>query len=85
VLVYVGVKMLVSSWIHIPIWASLAFNALAITVSIVASLRSTKGGSGDGGGSLPASHPDALGGPSPAADPEPVEVPNTGDDAGGER
>jgi tellurite resistance protein TerC len=90
VLVYVGVKMLVSSWIHIPIWASLAFIALAITVSIVASLRSTKGSSG--AGSLPASHPDALGGPEPAPveEPaaEPVEVPRTGhdgDDGGSER
>ena len=83
VLVYVGVKMLISGWIHIPIWASLAFIALAITVSIVASLRSTKGATGDG--ALPASHPGALGGSEPAHDGEPVEVPRTGDDAGGER
>jgi tellurite resistance protein TerC len=41
VLVYVGVKMIVSSVVHIPIWASLAFIAITITVSIVASLRST--------------------------------------------
>ena len=83
VLVYVGVKMLVSSWFHIPIWASLGFIALAITVSIVASLRSTKDAPGDG--ALPASHPDALGGSEPAADGEPVEVPRTGDDGGTER
>jgi len=43
VLVYVGVKMLVSTVYKIPIWASLAFIAVAITISIVASLRSTKG------------------------------------------
>jgi tellurite resistance protein TerC len=41
VLVYVGVKMLLSSVYKIPIWASLAFIALAITVSIIASLRKT--------------------------------------------
>ena len=90
VLVYVGVKMLVSSWFHIPIWASLGFIALAITVSIVASLRSTKGDAGDG--ALSASHPDALGGSEPThdagadeADAQPVEVPRTGDDGGVER
>jgi tellurite resistance protein TerC len=90
VLVYVGVKMLVSSWFHIPIWASLGFIALAITVSIVASLRSTKGD--PGGGALPASHPDALGGSESTddvgadeADAQPVEVPRTGDDGGVER
>ena len=83
VLVYVGVKMLISGWIHIPIWASLAFIALAITVSIVASLRSTKGATGDG--ALPASHPDALGGSESAPDGEPVEVPHSGDDGGTER
>jgi tellurite resistance protein TerC len=87
VLVYVGVKMLVSSWIHIPIWASLAFIALAITVSIVASLRSTKGAPGTG--ALGEAHPDALGGsePAPDAEPpaEPVEVARTGDDEGTER
>jgi tellurite resistance protein TerC len=90
VLVYVGVKMLVSSWFHIPIWASLGFIALAITVSIVASLRSTKGDPGDG--ALPASHPDALGGSEPTddavsdePDAKPVEVPRSGDDGGVER
>ncbi len=87
VLVYVGVKMLVSSWIHIPIWASLGFIALAITVSIVASLRSTKDAPADG--ALPASHPDALGGSeaAPGGEPaaEPVEVPRAGDDEGTDR
>ncbi len=43
VLVYVGIKMLVSTAYKIPIWASLVFIALAITVSIVASLRRTSG------------------------------------------
>jgi tellurite resistance protein TerC len=50
VLVYVGVKMLLSTTYHIPIWASLAFIAISIAVSIVASLRSTKGaGTADAG------------------------------------
>ena len=80
VLVYVGVKMLISGWIHIPIWASLGFIALAITVSIVASLRSTKDAPGDG--ALPTSHPDALGGSEPRLDrdADALEVPRTGDD-----
>ncbi|MGH2539457.1 MAG: TerC family protein [Actinomycetota bacterium] len=43
VLAFVGIKMLVSSVYHIPIWLSLAVIALAIAVSIVASLRSTSG------------------------------------------
>ncbi|HEX6844673.1 MAG TPA: TerC family protein [Actinomycetota bacterium] len=43
VLVYVGVKMLLSSTWKIPIWASLLFIALVLTVSIVASLRKTRG------------------------------------------
>jgi tellurite resistance protein TerC len=42
VLVYVGFKMLISSVYKIPIWSSLTFIAVAITISIVASLRSTK-------------------------------------------
>jgi tellurite resistance protein TerC len=47
VLVYVGFKMLLSSTLHIPIWASLTFIAVTITVSILASLRSTTGVAGE--------------------------------------
>ena len=43
VLVFVGVKMLVSSVYTIPIWASLTFIAASITISVIASLRSTAG------------------------------------------
>jgi tellurite resistance protein TerC len=43
VLVYVGFKMLVSTTYKIPIWASLSFIAVAVGISIVASLRSTRG------------------------------------------
>ncbi len=42
VLVFVGVKLLVSSLYTIPIWGSLTFIAVAITASIIASLRSTE-------------------------------------------
>jgi len=41
VLTFVGVKMLVSEWIHVPIWASLAVIAATILISVVASLRTT--------------------------------------------
>jgi tellurite resistance protein TerC len=41
VLIFVGVKMLVSEWYHVPIWASLAVIAITITVSVLASLRRT--------------------------------------------
>jgi tellurite resistance protein TerC len=41
VLVFVGVKMLLADIYKIPIWTSLLFIALAIGVSIVASLRRT--------------------------------------------
>jgi tellurite resistance protein TerC len=41
VLVFVGVKMLASEVYHFPIWASLTVIAVAITVSVVVSLRKT--------------------------------------------
>jgi tellurite resistance protein TerC len=87
VLIYVGFKMLISTVYKIPIWTSLAFIALAITVSIVASLRSTRGMSDDTG-ALGEAHPDALGGSEPPRDAEPAEpaeVPRTSDDGEAER
>lgn len=42
ILVFVGIKMLISDLYHIPIGLSLGFIALALTVSIVASLRATR-------------------------------------------
>jgi len=86
VLVYVGFKMLISTVYKIPIWTSLTFIALAIAVSIVASLRSTKG-EGGGADALPErAHPEALTGGGETVDPDrsdgpadPVEVPRTGD------
>ena len=41
VLVFVGVKMLISDWYHVPIWASLLTIAVLIGGSIVFSLRKT--------------------------------------------
>jgi tellurite resistance protein TerC len=44
VLVYVGIKMLLHGvHVDIPIWLSLLFIAVTITISIVASLRKTSG------------------------------------------
>ncbi|HEX9697462.1 MAG TPA: TerC family protein [Actinomycetota bacterium] len=39
VLVFVGIKMLISEWYHIPIALSLAFIATAITASVIASMK----------------------------------------------
>ncbi|MBI3257377.1 MAG: TerC family protein [Actinobacteria bacterium] len=39
ILGFVGVKMLVSGFYHLPTWASLAVIAVVLTVSVVASLR----------------------------------------------
>lgn len=39
VLVFVGVKMLIAEWYHIPIWTSLVFIAVTLTVTIAASWR----------------------------------------------
>ena len=43
VLVFVGVKMVIAEWYHVPIWASLAIIAATITVSVLVSLRRTAG------------------------------------------
>jgi tellurite resistance protein TerC len=39
ILVFVGFKMVLSYWHHLPIWVSLSFIAFVLTVSIVESLR----------------------------------------------
>jgi len=41
ILFYVGVKMLVSRWYHIPTLLSLGIIALVLTVTVVLSLRKT--------------------------------------------
>jgi tellurite resistance protein TerC len=47
VLIFVGLKMVASEWYTLPIWASLAIIAGTITVSVVASLRTTAARSDD--------------------------------------
>lgn len=42
VLVFVGVKMLIEPWVHVPIWFSLSFIVIAIGVSGYTSWRSEK-------------------------------------------
>jgi tellurite resistance protein TerC len=39
ILGFVGVKMIITEWYHMPIWISLTFIAVVLTVTIVASLR----------------------------------------------
>ncbi len=48
ILLYVGIKMIVSYWIHLPTWLSLAVIALVLTVTVWASLRATRAGSDAG-------------------------------------
>jgi tellurite resistance protein TerC len=43
VLGFVGVKMLLSHWVHVPTWASLAVIVVAVGVSVIVSLVLTKG------------------------------------------
>jgi tellurite resistance protein TerC len=42
ILAFVGVKMLIAEWYHIPTWASLSFIAIVLAASIVISLQATK-------------------------------------------
>jgi TerC family integral membrane protein len=42
ILAFVGVKMIIAEWYHIPTWLSLLVIAVVLTVAIVASLRSTR-------------------------------------------
>jgi tellurite resistance protein TerC len=42
ILAFVGVKMLIAEWYHIPTWASLSFIAIVLAGSIIISLQVTK-------------------------------------------
>jgi tellurite resistance protein TerC len=42
ILAFVGVKMMIHEWYHVPIWLSLSVITLILTVTIVASLRAEK-------------------------------------------
>jgi len=39
ILVFVGIKMLLSHWIHLPVWVALSVIAVILTVTMVASIR----------------------------------------------
>jgi tellurite resistance protein TerC len=43
ILAFVGVKMIIAEWYHIPTWLSLLFIALVLTASIAFSLKSQRG------------------------------------------
>jgi TerC family integral membrane protein len=43
ILAFVGVKMIIAEWYHIPTWASLVVIALILSVAIGASLKSQRG------------------------------------------
>jgi tellurite resistance protein TerC len=66
ILVFIGIKMLTEELWHMPVWVSLLGIVLALTVSIVASLRATEPGEGGGAGGGPAPPP-APGRPTEAA------------------
>ena len=53
ILVYVGIKMILSNWYHIPTPISLGFIALVLVVAIVASIRRNDGGGDDVGVEVP--------------------------------
>jgi tellurite resistance protein TerC len=53
ILVYVGIKMILSNWYHIPTPVSLGFIALVLVVAIVASMRRNDGEGGDVGAAVP--------------------------------
>ena len=42
ILAFVGIKMLIAKWYHIPTWASLTFIAIVLAASIIISLQVTK-------------------------------------------
>ena len=72
ILAFVGVKMIIAEWYHIPTWLSLLVIALILTASIGFSLKSERGEDEQ--------RPD-WDKPQPDGRPaEPVEVPRTGDD-----
>jgi tellurite resistance protein TerC len=42
ILGYVGIKMIVSFWYHIPVLLSLGFIAVVLTITVIVSLRASK-------------------------------------------
>jgi tellurite resistance protein TerC len=72
ILAFVGVKMIIAEWYHIPTWLSLLVIALILTASIGFSLKSERGEDEQ--------RPDWDKPHAEAAGPEPVEVPRTTDE-----
>jgi tellurite resistance protein TerC len=65
ILAFVGVKMIIAEWYHIPTWLSLLVIAFVLTVAIVASMRSSR----------PVAAPRHAAWEELDEEPEPVEVP----------
>jgi tellurite resistance protein TerC len=42
ILAFVGIKMLIVEWVHLPTWLSLSVIALVLTITIVTSLRADR-------------------------------------------
>ena len=76
ILGFVGIKMLIAEWYHLPVWASLAVIGVVLTVSIVMSIRADR--RLEGGGSVhEAPRPDEA---HPSHD---LEASDPGDGTGG--
>jgi len=42
ILAFVGVKMIIAEWYHMPIWLSLSVIGVVLTITILASLRADR-------------------------------------------
>ncbi len=58
ILVFIGIKMLIQEWVHLPIWASLGFIVLSLAVAVILSLRAETSELGANGGALNAGESD---------------------------
>ena len=45
---FVGIKMIIAEWYHLPVWASLVVITIVLTVAIVASIRADERAGGQG-------------------------------------
>ncbi|MGH2760615.1 MAG: hypothetical protein ACRDKJ_13785, partial [Actinomycetota bacterium] len=60
ILVFIGVKMLIQEWVHIPIWGSLGVIVVTLLVAVIFSLRAETAGSR--GAPMSPEQPDEVGG-----------------------
>ena len=77
ILGFVGVKMMIAEWYHLPTWASLLVIAVVLTVAVWASVRADKRAHGEGP-EFEAPHPDR---PHPSADPAVADPPTASPEA----